>query len=147
MNAEQLDATRVPAHLQAMFSANPFAATFGLEVVSFGAGRCELRFPFRTEFTQHRGGLQGGIITVYADAAMAIAVMTTLPENMSLVTTDLHMQFVRPITAGPIIARGEIVNRTETLLVTAATVEVPQAGLCARGSATFVLLPNKQAAT
>jgi len=126
--------------LRRMFARNPIVEHFGLEVVSIETGEAVLRFPYRKEFTQYQGAVQGGVISAYADAAIAVAMATVAPDERDFTTTDLHVWFLRPLTSGPILARAKVVNRGKTLLLGSAIVEVEGGEVCARAMATNMLI-------
>jgi acyl-CoA thioesterase len=140
-----VDPERVPARFRAMFTQNPFADHFDLEVVSAEDGRAILRFPLKREFTQYQGAVQGGVVVAYADAAMAIAIATVIEEGRDFVTTDLSVQFVRPFTAGAAIARGEVVHHGSRLIRGSAVVEIEGGGVAAYCTATFMIVDPRAA--
>jgi uncharacterized protein (TIGR00369 family) len=146
MPVKGIDPANVPERFRHMFDANPFADHFDLEVVSTQPGRAVLRFPYKREFTQYQGALQGGIVVAYADAAMAVAIAPMLAEGRDFVTTDLNIQYVRPVTSGPVIARGEIVRQGNALLRGRAEVEVEGVGIAAYCVATFMIVAPRGAA-
>jgi acyl-CoA thioesterase len=130
-----------------MFLHNPFAEHFDLEVVSSEHGRAVLRFPFKREFTQYQGALQGGVVVAFADASMAIAIASMIPEGRDFVTTDLNVQYVRPVTEGTSTARGFVEHMGKTLIRGRATVENESGILVAYCTATFMIVDPRKAAT
>src|ERR1700736_399611 len=112
----------VPKSYRRMFLSNPIVEHFDIEVVSYGPGSAVLRFPYKTSLTQYQGAVQGGVVAGYADAAIVVALLPLVPQGRDLVTTDLHVRFLRPITTGPIVARAEAVHQGKTLLLGNATV-------------------------
>ena len=147
MPIKGIDAAALPERFRYLVEHNPFAEHFELELLEYGKGNSLLRFPFKPEFTQHRGALQGGILVVYADVAMAIAMMGIVPPDRDVVTTDLHIQYLHPITTGPIYASGEIIEKGQTLIVATATITSSIGELCARCSGTFMLVAPREAGT
>jgi uncharacterized protein (TIGR00369 family) len=141
-----VDPENVPARFRAMFGENPFADHFDLEVVSAEAGRATLRFPLKREFTQYQGAVQGGVLVAYADAAMAVAIGGIIEEGRDFVTTDLTVQFVRPVTSGPIVARGHVVHKGKSLIRGTAVVEAEGSGAAAYCTATFMIVDPRGAA-
>jgi len=141
-----VDPANIPERFRAMFGHNPFADHFDLEVISAQPGRTVLRFPYRKEFTQYQGAVQGGIVVAYADAAMAVAIAPLLPEGRDFVTTDLYVQYVRAVTEGPILARGEITYQGNSLLRGRAEVEIEGIGIAAYCTATFMIVAPRGAA-
>jgi acyl-CoA thioesterase len=138
--ARGIDPKDVPERFRRILTENPIVDHTDMEVVSHGRGTSVLRFPYKKDFTQYQGAVQGGIVAVYADAAIAVAVVTLLPEGRDMVTTDLHIHFLRPITSGPIVARAHIVHEGKTLLLGNATVETEDGTVCARVTATYMMV-------
>jgi uncharacterized protein (TIGR00369 family) len=146
MPIKGIDPAHVPERFRAMFFHNPFAEHFDLEVVSIEPGRAVLRFPFKREFTQYQGAVQGGVVVTYADAAMAIALASVVPEGRDSVTTDLNVQYLRPITDGHVIARGSIEHLGKTLARGRATVEAESGAVIAHCMATFMIVDPRGSA-
>lgn len=140
MPARGVDPNKIPERFRRIFLENPIVDHFDLEVVELGRGSAVLRFPYKKEFTQYLGAVQGGVIAAYADAAIAVAMLSVVPEGRDSVTTDLHMQYLRPIMSGSIVARAEVVHRGATLLLGTATVENEEGKICARCSATYMVV-------
>ena len=133
--------------MRAIFLDNPFAEHFDLEVVSAERGKAVLRFPFRRELAQYQGALQGGIVVAYADAAMAVATATVIPEGRDFVTTDLTVQYVRPVTSGFAIARATVEHAGKTLVRARATVETDAGQIAAYCTSTCMIVdPRKPGA-
>jgi len=135
-----VDLATIPERFRRLFTDNPIVDSTEMEVVSYGDGESVLRFPYKKEFSQYQGTVQGGIQAAYADAAMAVAVTSLMPEGADVVTTDLHIRFLRTITSGPIIARALITHRGKTLMVGEATVEREDGTVCARVTATNMIV-------
>jgi len=140
MPVRGIDPQDIPERFRRIFTENPFADHFELEVMSYGQGESVLRFPYKKIFTQYQGAVQGGIVAAYVDAAIAVATMSIIPEGKDMVTTDLHIQYLRPIVAGPIIARAQVVHRGNTLLLATATAEDEAGRVCARCTATYMVV-------
>jgi len=145
MPVRGIDPSNVPERYRRIFQHNPFANQFDLEVVSAAPGRAVLRFPYKHEYTQYQGALQGGIVLAYADAAMAVAIAGLIAEGRDFVTTDLNVQYVRPVTSGPVVARGEIVHQGNALLRGSAEVEIEGVGVAAYCVGTFMIVAPRGA--
>jgi acyl-coenzyme A thioesterase PaaI-like protein len=59
---------------------NPYLDYFGITLEEVREGYARFRMPFRPEYLQVRGFLQGGLIVALADEAIAHAAMTVLPR-------------------------------------------------------------------
>jgi uncharacterized protein (TIGR00369 family) len=140
MPARGIDSKDIPERFRRILTENPIVDHFDLEVVSYEEGSSVLRFPYKKMFTQYQGAVQGGIIAAYADAAIAVAMLTVIPEGRDMVTTDLHVQYLRPVLSGPIVARADVVHRGNLLLLGTATVEDQTGAICARCTATYMVV-------
>lgn len=140
-----IDPAQVPERYRAILTRNPFAEFFDLEVVTLERGHATLRFPFRPELTQYQGALQGGIVVAYADASLAFAVASVTPEGRDFVTTDLTVQYVRPITSGQATADAIIEHTGRTLVRGRATVANETGQLVASVMSTFMIVDPRAA--
>lgn len=57
------------------------------------------------------GRVHGGLLSALADAAMGIAFGRTLLDDEQFATIDLHVSFMRPVTAGLLQAEARVVER------------------------------------
>lgn len=135
-----IDPANVPDRYRAILTRNPFAEFFDLEIVALERGRSSLRFPFRPELTQYQGALQGGIVVAYADASLAFAVASIVPEGRDFVTTELTVQYVRPLTSGEAMATATIEHQGRTLVRGRAKVENASGQLIALCMSTFMIV-------
>ena len=140
MPIKGVDPANVPERYRAIFTNNPFADHLDLEVVSVDEGRSVLRFPFRRELTQYQGAVQGGIVVAYADAAMAVAAASIAAPGTDFVTTDMSVQFVRPLTSGYAIARAVVEHAGKTLIRMRASVENDSGASVAFLTSTFMIV-------
>lgn len=99
-----------------------------------------MRFPFRPDLTQYQGALQGGIVVAFADASLAFAVASVIPEGRDFVTTDLTVQYLRPITAGQATAHALVEHAGRTLVRGRATVENEGGQTAALCMSTFMIV-------
>jgi uncharacterized protein (TIGR00369 family) len=90
---------------------------------SEGAGTCAMAAsPW---LTTGFGTFYGGAVALLADAAVNVAVTTTLPPRTSFGTLDLKVVFLRPVTPDgrDLVARASVVHRGRTMAVTTATID------------------------
>ena len=135
-----IDPAKVPDRYRAILTRNPFAEFFDLEVIELEHGRASLRFPFRPELTQYQGAVQGGIVVAYADASLAFAVASVIPEGRDFVTTELTVQYIRSITAGQATAHAVIEHAGRTLVRGRSRVENESGQLVALCMSTFMVV-------
>jgi uncharacterized protein (TIGR00369 family) len=64
------------------------------------------------DFYNPTGGIQGGILGAMLDDAMGPAVFTLLDAGHFCPTLEIKVSFIRPVSAGTLIAEGRVINRT-----------------------------------
>jgi uncharacterized protein (TIGR00369 family) len=60
------------------------------------------------QFTQGAGVVQGGIVTVMLDYAMALSGFTRVAKGKTFGTVSLTTQFLKPVTPGRYLAKGRL---------------------------------------
>jgi uncharacterized protein (TIGR00369 family) len=96
--------------------APPVAQWLGLKLVSVGPG--EATMTLVASMATHGNGLgvvQGGVLCALADAAMGVALATTLEHADTAATINLHMDFLRPARDGILSARARAVHIGRTV--------------------------------
>lgn len=104
----------------------PLGVLFGVEWLEVEPSRATLSFePAHWMFSPF-GAVYGGITATLLDTVLGAAVHTTLPAGVGYATTDLHVRYLRPLTAGtgPVIAAGAVVHAGSRHAVAEGRVEV-----------------------
>jgi uncharacterized protein (TIGR00369 family) len=83
---------------RAVVEGEAFCRWWGLEVVSVGPGRCDVRLPLRAELLRPGGVLHGSGYEAAADVAAWIAVMTVVGVEPMAVTIEMKTSFLRGAT-------------------------------------------------
>jgi uncharacterized protein (TIGR00369 family) len=87
--------------MQAGESSSPISQHLGMDLVEHGRGQVTYEMAVRRELSNPLGVVQGGIVTVLADAAMAAATSTMLNDDEAtkeaVTTVDLFSRFLRPV--------------------------------------------------
>lgn len=89
----------------------PIARLLGASVLTVEDGRVTVEFEVREEFKHPGGAVQGGIVTAYADLCMALAAHTHFEQGEHMSTSSLTLNFLAPVTAGPVIGEGTLVKK------------------------------------
>ena len=123
----------------------PAAATLiGMRLESFGAGEALVVLEATAAHANPMGTVQGGILAAAADAAMGWAFMTILAENESYTTLEVKINFLRPVWAGRLEARGHVKSAGRN--VSLVECDVMSGGkLVAHGVSTCMTLRGEQA--
>jgi uncharacterized protein (TIGR00369 family) len=123
----------------------PAAATLiGMRLESFAAGEALVVLEATAAHANPMGTVQGGLLAAVADAAMGWAFMTILGENESYTTLEVKINFLRPVWAGRLEARGRVKSAGRN--VSLVECDVMSGGkLVAHGVSTCMTLRGEQA--
>ena len=111
-----------------------YAKFLGLELCELNSGDVTVCLDVRDEVRQNRGVVHGGAIASLIDTASAFVILTAIEENERVTTTDLTIHYLRPVTAGRMLARARIVRGGRRRFVV--NVEVENDGVLAATAVT-----------
>jgi uncharacterized protein (TIGR00369 family) len=77
----------------------PVAQALGIEVVSADPGKVRFSMPVHAFLMNHLGFLAGGIVSTVMDVALGCAVLSVVRPDQDIVSVDLRVEFLRPVTA------------------------------------------------
>ncbi len=102
----------------------PIELLFGFHAVEVAEGSVKFTAPASPWLTSPARTVYGGILALYADAAMTAATATTLPAGQSCATLDLKVHFLRPGLGDgtTLTVAASVVHRGRSLAVTRAEV-------------------------
>src|SRR5574341_477871 len=100
---------------RAAFASVAYAQFLGLELCELKSGDVTICLDVRDELKQNRGVVHGGAIASVIDTASAFAILTRIGKNETVTTTDLTIHYLRPITAGRMLARANCARRPPAL--------------------------------
>ena len=89
----------------------PIARLVDAHIESVDPGRVRVRYAVKPEFMHPGNAVQGGIIAVYADMAMAMAAHTLCADGEFMATSQLSISFLAPVLKGPVFGEGTVVKR------------------------------------
>jgi uncharacterized protein (TIGR00369 family) len=118
----------------------PIMKTLGMKLLEANEGKAVLSMKVDSEFHNPMGTLHGGIMTDLADAAMGVALMSTLGDDESFTTLELKMNFLRPVYEGEITAEAKVVHRGRTIALVESVIKSGEGKEVARGIATQMVL-------
>jgi uncharacterized protein (TIGR00369 family) len=119
---ERVKAPKTTAHLDSLqrlaqggAPPPPIAQLIGFRVteVSLGAARVEMDADRR--HANPMGTLHGGVVCDLSDAAMGIAMASTLEDDETFTTLDLTAKFFKPIWNAHLRATATVTKRTRSL--------------------------------
>lgn len=118
----------------------PVAQLVGFTLIEVDPGRAVVAFDAAERHTSPLGTVQGGILCVIADAAMAIAYMTVLDEGESFTTIELKTNFLRGVRSGRLRAEGRVVRKGRRIGLVECDVLDEEQKLVARATSTCMSL-------
>ncbi len=101
----------------------PIARLVDAHIESVDPGRVRIRYAVKPEFMHPGRAVQGGIVTVYADMAMAMAAQTLCADGEFIATSQLSISFLAPVTQGPVFGEGRVVKRGRSTVFMEAVVK------------------------
>ena len=124
-------------------AAPPAAALLGWELVSVDpdAGTIEVAFTASDQFLNPVGVIQGGFLTAMLDDTLGPALVATLGPDQFALTTDLHVQFLRPARPGRLTGRGRVVRRGKDVAFLAGELHDDSGQVVAAATATALIRP------
>ena len=128
----------------------PFFQLIGLEIIHVEPGASKVRVSYRPDLTQPAGIMHGGVIATLIDSGIAHALLMTdrfqelRDESGALVSVDLRVKFLRPVSEGTIECDARVVRLGRTILHAEAVVTDGHGREVARGDATYLAVPGKQ---
>jgi uncharacterized protein (TIGR00369 family) len=85
----------------------PFASTVGIVAVEAEVGRVVFTLEPAEHHLNPLGSVHGGVLATLLDTCAGCAVHTTLPPGTGYTTLDLSVKYLRAVTPGSGLVRGE----------------------------------------
>ena len=112
----------------------PIARLVDAHIESVDPGRVRVRYAVKPEFMHPGNAVQGGIIAVYADMAMAMAAHTLCADGEFMATSQLSISFLAPVLKGPVFGEGTVVKRGRSTFFMEAVVKDAEGAELARAT-------------
>ena len=122
--------------LERMYRAAPANAYFRPEI-RIDDGKAEVRIEARPDFHHPAKAVHGSVYFKLLDDATFFAA-SSLVDDVFVLTASFNLYLLRPISAGPMIARGTVVSRSSRVLVGEGVIVDSDDRELARGSGTFM---------
>ncbi|MEX2237267.1 MAG: PaaI family thioesterase [Dehalococcoidia bacterium] len=118
------------------------AKTLGGQVLDHREGYIKVRFQAVEGFYNMGNVVQGGFLAAMLDDTMGPAVISTMAEDESHATVDLHVQFLRPARAGPLVGEANVTLVGRVVRLAEAVLTREDGKVVARASSTSVVRKN-----
>ncbi len=123
----------------------PVADLIGFKIEQFAAGRAVTSLQTGPQHANPMGTLHGGILCDIADAAMGIAVGSTIEPGQSFTTVELKINFFRPVWSTKLTAEANVLQRGRTTAYVECVVSDEAGKLVAKASSTCMILHGDRA--
>jgi uncharacterized protein (TIGR00369 family) len=123
----------------------PIARLIGFDIVSADLGRAVFELVASERHANPMGTLHGGVLCDLADAAMGVAMATTLEDDETFTSIDLTLMFLKPVWNARLRASAEVVKRTRSFGLIECDVKDESESLVARAYSTCSVLRGEDA--
>jgi uncharacterized protein (TIGR00369 family) len=107
----------VVARVRGSFAQQGAMATLGAELASVGAGRVVITVPIEARLAQQHGFLHAGVVVAALDSACGYAALTLAEDGTEVLTVELKVNLLAPVSGDGLVAEGEVVRAGRTLTV------------------------------
>lgn len=114
----------------------PIARLLGIRLIECASGAARMEMEAGRQHHNPMGTVHGGVLCDLADAAMGVAVATTLEAGQTFSTTDLHISYLRPVEAARLTAAAHVVHRGRSTAYVECDILGEQSILIARAKST-----------
>ncbi len=119
-----------------------FSALMGFEVVKLSNGRAILTVTTEDHHRQIHNVMHGGVIAALADTAAAIAAYTVVPRGAEVVTIELKINYLLPVSGGKLTAEGQVLRAGRNFTVVECEIIRDDGALAAKALMTFGAAPG-----
>lgn len=116
-----------------------FHKLIGVTSVENADGKSEIKVEGSPDLGNRRGDVHGGALAAYMDIAMSRALHTAIPENASIATISMTINYLEP-ARGSLVAHGEVVRAGGTIGVVRGRVVDERGVTAAEASGVFRIL-------
>jgi uncharacterized protein (TIGR00369 family) len=100
-------------------------------------GRAEIEMPVREDFHHAAQAIHGCVYFKALDDATFFAAQSVV-RDVFVVTSSFQLYFLRPVSEGHLLARGQVVSRSKRLYIAEGVLFDSRGREVARGSGTFM---------
>lgn len=136
-----------PDHLKAVISIIndcPFFKHMSMKVTEIGLGYSVVAAKIRKNHMNPFGGLHGGVYASAIDTAAYWSAYCDLPEKSGLVSIDIKVDFIAPVTDGNIMIKGQSIKAGKTIHLTEAKMFDINGKLLAHGTSKLLVTHHQQ---
>ena len=139
MSEQQSTEARL-AFVREFAATSPYYQAMGMSIMAIDEGRVMLRIEVQPSQLNADGIVHGGVLPAIADGAMGNALRTLYGSAAQVLTAEMHLHYLRPVSGGALVAEGRVVRSGRR--VSFAEVEIRDEAndkLAAKGNGIFVV--------
>jgi len=118
----------------------PFEADLAIRVTRKHKDGATCTVPIHEGLYNSNGVVHGGVIASIADEVAWWAILTALGTDRKMTTSELKVNYLRPIVGRKVIARGFVLKLGRTLAVTRIDIFDEKRKLAAHATVTYAML-------
>jgi uncharacterized protein (TIGR00369 family) len=119
---------------------SPATKTLGIRILELSEGRSLLEMMVDSKHHNLSSTMHGGIMADIADAAMGIAIATTISPEEDFTTVEMKISFFRPHVKGPLKAEGTVAKRGKRVAFAEAVLTNKEDQIVAKANGTWLFL-------
>lgn len=134
--SSSLTIEQLRAHVDKM----PFNALLGIRVLRYHSDGLTVGCAVKDELLNSAGVLHGGVLATVADAAVGIALARHFGGKRAFTTTELKINYMRPVAEGKVRARARLLKVGSRICVGAVEMKNAADQLVAAALLSYMLL-------
>ena len=119
---------------------SPATKTLGIKILELSEGRSLLEMMVDSKHHNMSATMHGGIMADIADAAMGIAIATTISPEEDFTTMEMKVSFYRPHIKGSLRAEGTVAKRGKRVAFAEAVLTNEKKQIVAKANGTWLFL-------
>lgn len=125
----------------------PAAKLLGWKALHVEPGHVRVEYTAREDFYNPVGSVQGGMLAAMLDETMGPAAVTLMGPNEITTTLEMKISFIRPATAGKLVAEGRVVHKGRSVVFMEGSLSTEDESLVATATATARIVPFQAGAS
>jgi len=121
---------------------SPATKTLGIKILELSEGRSLVEMEVDEHLHNMSATMHGGVMADIADAAMGIAISTTISPDEDFTTMEMKISFFRPHIKGPLRAEGIVAKRGKRVAFAEAVLTNQQNQIIAKANGTWLFLTS-----
>ncbi len=117
----------------------PIGNLLGIRIVDADVGRVVAEMNTQDSLLNSLGVIQGGAISVLADAVMGLACGTKVSKSKKFSTLEFKINFIKPVNHGTLIAIGKVQHFGHLSCVAEAEIYNEEKQLIAKSTGTLLI--------